>query len=201
MAQIAIYSNEDKIKSSLEIQRQLAAQLTGLYVGLTELGAENIDIDDLEELVKSDGHPTIIRKIILKGKDLRVAGIAINAETLQLPELGIRKLSQDAKRVDPGKNHLKNWDFFDIKNGAVVCLKCAETAIRKTNTVFGTEKTADIITDAQKMCDIMNVLFSKLDGHTHSPLRDPEALIKYNSETKTFSPNVKFIAGYVGDKQ
>lgn len=167
MTKVKIHFYQKEADERLARIKGAVSSLQSIHNELKSLGADTVTIRDIRKIVTSDNNPLVIREIILRDKDLKVGGITVDSSFLKLPDAQIRELSRNAKRVDPGNN--LDWSNYAIADGEVVCAGCVEDKVRERHTVYGTEKTKEIVSDIEALCEMINAIGDKLGVHTYHP--------------------------------
>lgn len=192
---IPVFTNEAAIKNDLNTAKATAERLTGIYAKLIAIGALDVSLNELRKLIKSDGHPSVIREIVLADINLEVRpGVYRDISSYKLDEKQTQALSLEVKKFNPGKYTIE-WGYFDVKDGKVVCLDCAETSLRERYTVYANKEVKAAIDEAAKICDLINKFYKKHNITTFHPLRDTDALLHHDGSQ--FTPHIYNLSQYI----
>lgn len=202
MVKIKVFENSDKVNQELATIESNRRALQAIYDALKALGAEEIAVPDLQEVIQMGGGAPSVKELVFRGKSLKTTdGFRINAQAIELPQKALKeimRMAQDAERLTI------KYSRFTIGSDTVRPIQGIEKEIRSLHTVYATEETAAIIKDVETICDLINGVAERMGVNhidSYNPLRDVELwfanTVDFNSRKRKFLPDVPRIVGHI----
>jgi hypothetical protein len=198
MSKVKIHCYETVAKNKLESVQSYTQRLQVIHDAIIKFGAVDLSIKEIESVVNAESDRDgfgCIREAILKDKVLQIAGLQIDPSSIKLPEQKIIALVREARKVDPGRN--MQWRFYSVESGKLIVLPTAKESINESCTVYGSDKSKQVIEEVEKLCKQINKIGEALDANTYSPLRSPETWVEWNVDTKKYEPAIIRLATHV----
>ncbi len=180
---VVLHVHEDKLNEQLSKIKGGVYFLQAIYEGLVGLGADaaQITIGDLKSLMISDGSPADIKKIVLRGKVLQVAGMMIARESIAFNEKSLRNLSLICRQA-PSYLEREQDEFYEIVDSKVQVRDTVEDELRPRYTLCGSQRQKDIADKLAVIAEQINALRTEIgQDHPFAPMRDPSAWFTWNT--------------------
>lgn len=190
---VILFVNESRLAEQLSRIESGCYHLQEIYDGLIGLGAEadQITVDDLKNLMISDGSPAEIKRIVLRGKVLQVAGMMIAKESIHFDEKALRDLSRICRNAP---SYLEQGNCYEIVNGKIKCLDSLEDDLRASHTLYGSVRQKEIADKMTALATQIESLRKEIGAtHPYHPLRNPDTWFESDSRGQ-YVPNIYRIA-------
>lgn len=193
---VILFVNESRLAEQVSTIKRGCHYLQEIYDGLIELGAEaeQITVDDLKSLMIADGSPADIKRIVLRGKVLQVAGMMIAKESIHFDEKALRQLSRVCRNAP---SYLEQGDYYQIVSGKIKCVDTLEDDLRASHTLYGSVRQKEIADKMKALAaEIENLRKEMGADHPYHPMRSHDTWFEADSRGQ-YVPNIYRIAQHV----
>lgn len=193
---VILFVNEPRLAEQLSRIESGCYHLQEIHDGLIGLGAEadQITVDDLKNLMISDGSPAEIKRIVLRGKVLQVAGMMIAKESIHFDEKALRDLSRICRNAP---SYLEQGDYYEIVSGKVKCVDSLEDDLRAGHTLYGSARQKEIADKMKALAAQIESLRKEIGAtNPYHPMRNPDTWFEADSRGQ-YVPNIYRIAKHV----
>lgn len=202
---VKLFENTEKITQELASIDANRVTLQAIHEALKSLGAEQIRIADLQEVIQMNGGAPTVKELVFRGKNLKTTdGFRVNAQAIELPQKTLKEIMRLAQSA--GRSEIR-YGLFTVEAGTVTPITGIAERIREDYTIYATEQTAEIVKEVEKISELINSVAGRMGVNrlqSYNPLRDFSLWfshkVDYTNGIREFSPDVPRLVGHLDPK-